>query len=556
MTKKHLITAALPYANWPLHVGHVAWVHLPGDIYARFLRIMGHDVVTLCWTDDHGVGIEIAAKKEGIPELELVTKYKEVIISSLEKIGISYDIFSQTHSATHMKNASSFFSILQDKGYIEKRAENMAFCDGCDNFLPDRYVEGTCPNCWSAWARWDQCEKCGKLLNPTDLIDPECKMCSSDKVTTKETYNYYFLLSKFQTLLEEWIKTKEWEWKPNVLSATKKWLTEWLNDRSISRDIKWGIPIPGDSEKKMYVWFEAPIGYISFLKELCEDRDEMKEFSTIWDKWDNSDVVHFIWKDNIVFHTIIWPALLMAHGWYNLPKNVPGNEFLNLENAKISTSRNHAVWLHEIVDLFNSDTIRYYLTHCIPEKKDSNFTWDEFKERNNELANVLWNLLNRLTTFCAKNFNWTVDSPDYSNSINAELRDYILTQWSEISSFLEKYAFRDALRELFLIFQKNNKFIHDNAPWTLIKTDKKAAQEIINVSIDCLIKTTILMEPFLPDTAKKILATFGVPKDEKFTYQNLEKFPDTYPLSIQESAILFKKIDDADLQVVKANISQ
>lgn len=551
MNKKTLVTAALPYPNGPLHVGHVAGVHLPWDIYARFLRIMGQEVVTLCWTDDHGVGIELAAKKEWISEMELVEKYRNLILQSLEKIWISYDIFSQTHSKTHMENASDFFSTLIEKGFIEKRNETMAFCDDCEHFLPDRYVEWTCPACSEAWARWDQCEKCGKLLNPIELIDPECKMCWSHEVISKETYNYFFLLSKFQTALSDWIASHEWDWKPNVLTTAKKWLREWLNDRAISRDIRWGIPIPGDSEKKMYVWFEAPIGYISFLKELTETRNEKSEFSEIWNKWEDSNIVHFIGKDNVVFHTIIWPALLMAHWEYSLPTSVPGNEFVTLEGGKISTSRNHAVWLHEIVDSFNSDAIRYYLTHCIPEKKDSNFTWNEFKERNNELANTLGNLVNRLTTFSVKNFNWVVNKPDYTDPVNVEMLNFTLWKRDKIVLLMEKYSFRDALWELFAIFQELNKYLHDNAPWSLIKIDAEAAQEIINTGIDCLIKATILMEPFLPDTADKILNIFNITRDGSFCIPNLESFPDTHPIDIQQSPILFQRIDDTDIEAAK-----
>lgn len=551
MNKKTLITAALPYPNGPLHVGHVAGVHLPWDIHARFLRTMGQEVITLCWTDDHGVGIELAAKKEWISEMELVEKYKSLILQSLKKIGISYDIFSQTHSKVHTENASDFFTTLTNKGFIEKRNETMAFCDDCKHFLPDRYVEWICPTCGETWARWDQCEKCGKLLNPIELIDPECKMCWSHEVISKETYNYFFLLSKFQSVLSDWIISHEWDWKPNILATAKKWLNEWLNDRAISRDIRWGIPIPGDSKKKMYVWFEAPIGYISFLKELTEMKNEKQEFSELWLKWEDSNIVHFIWKDNVVFHTIIWPALLIAHGWYNLPTNVPGNEFVNLEGSKLSTSRNHAVWLHEMVDSFNGDAIRYYLTHCIPEKKDSNFTWNEFKERNNELANTLGNLVNRLNSFSIKNFNWVVGMPEYTNPAQVKILNFLFWQRDKIIPLMERYAFREALQELFAIFQELNKFLHDNAPWNVIKTDQQGAKEIIDTGIDCLIKATILMEPFLPDTANKILRTFNIVRDKNFCISNLESFPGTYPLSIQSLPILFKRIEDIDIETFK-----
>lgn len=438
---KNLITSALPYANWPLHVWHVAWVHLPADIYYRFLKSLWEDCLSLCGTDEHGVWIEIAAKKKWLTEKELVDKYRGEIFSALEKIGIKYDVIKGTHTVEHMKLSQDFFNTLLGKGYIEKRNEKQMFCSDCEQFLPDRYIEWTCPNCGAGNAKWDQCEKCNKLLDWTELLDPSCKICNNKNLEEKETYNYYFLLSKISSELDEWIESNNF--KKNVKTTAKKWINEWLEDRSISRDIKRWIPIPWDEDKKMYVWFEAPISYISFLDE---------KMSEVWSKESNSKIVHFLWKDNIPFHTIIWPAILLAHWWYKLPDNVIWNEFLNLEGQKISTSRNHAVWLEDIIKDYSPDYIRNYLIHCIPETKDSNFSWEEFKQLNDNIANSLWNLVNRLYSFYNRFFDGEVNNPSSFEADEIYLN--IDNMKNEIITLMKGYKIREGFWQNYVIYKR------------------------------------------------------------------------------------------------------
>lgn len=545
---KKLVTSALPYPNWPLHIWHVAWVHLPWDIFYRYLKIIWEDVFSICWTDDHWVGIEIAAKKAWITELELVQKNWEIIKDSLSKIDINYDLFSWTHSKIHMETSKEFFIDLLDKWFIEKKNEIMSFCCNCSNFLPDRYIEWICPKCNSSWARGDQCEKCWSVLLPTDLIEPVCKICGSSNIYEKETYNYFFKLSNFSDDLNLWLDSKRSFWKSNIFSSAKKWLNEWLEDRTISRDIKWGIPVPNDENKKMYVWFEAPIWYISFIKELSQKLYWNNSlFDEIWRKWSNSEIFHFIWKDNVVFHTIIWPALLLANGKLNLPTNVPWNDFLNLEWEKLSTSRNHAVWLHEIVEKFNTDSIRYYLTYCIPENKDSNFTWSEFKERNNELWNVLWNLLNRVQTFSKKNFDGMIDEPNFNSELYNKINNLVLKQADKVLQLLNNFSFKEALKEVFYIYHELNRFLHESEPWKVIKTDFKKAKEIIDITAVALIKSCVILEPFLPKTAKNILNSFWINNSSFFQVNNLYNFKYNFPLQIWEINILFKRLEDIDI---------
>jgi len=533
--KKYLVTSALPYANWPLHVWHVAGVHLPADIYYRFLKMMGEDCTSLCWTDEHGVGIEIAAQKKWVSEKELVTLYKEEIFSTLKKIWINYDIIEGTSTNEHMELSQEFFNTLLKNGYIEKRNEQQMFCGNCDRFLPDRYIEGTCPSCWSEWARWDQCEKCSTLLDPIQLLDPCCKICNNHDVIAKETYNYYFLLSKLESTLDKRIEEKDF--KKNVKSTAKKWINEWLSDRSISRDIKRGIPIPWDVDKKMYVRFEAPISYISFLK------DKVSQFR--W-KDTESKIVHFLWKDNIPFHTIMWPAILLAHWGYKLPDDVVGNEFLNLEWNKISTSRDHAVWLHDIVENFNQDYIRNYLIQCIPETKDSNFSREDFKEKSDTIADSLWNLLNRVNTFYTRHFEWktkwTDDTDETKEYMNLDMN---LVKDSTIE-LMNKYKIRDAFSLIMQTIKELNRFLANTKPWNVIKTDREKTYAIINITSEYLINIAILLHPFLPQTAEKIMKNYDM-DIRQYTYADVWNIQ-LWCKDIQDNWYIFKKISDEEIK--------
>lgn len=533
--EKYLVTSALPYANWPIHVWHVAWVHLPADIYYRFLKLQGRDCTSLCWTDEHGVWIEIAASKEWMTEKELVEMYKEQIFSALEEIWIHYDIVEWTNMSEHIEFSQDFFNILLKNNYIEKREEQQMFCNKCDKFLPDRYIEGTCPHCWATWARWDQCEKCSTLLNPIELKDPCCKICNNHDVTVKATYNYYFLLSKIESQLDARIETKNF--KKNVKSVAKKRINEWLSDRSISRDIKRWIPIPWDFDKKMYVRFEAPMSYMSFLK------DKVSQF---WWKDIESKIIHFLWKDNIPFHVIMWPALLLAHGEYKLPDNVVGNEFLNLEWEKISTSRNHAIWLHDMIKNFNQDYIRNYLIHCIPETKDSNFSWDDFKEKSDTLADSLWNLLNRVNIFYAKNFDGKTETPIYDEQMMKimDLDMNVLKQ--DVDGLIGQYKIRDAFMRVMQSIKKLNKFFTNTQPWHQIKTDKQKAYEILNITSYYLINISILLYPFLPQASEKIMKNYGL-DIQWYSYENIWNIQ-LWSNTICNEWYIFDKIKDEDIK--------
>ena len=550
-----LVTSATPYANGPLHLGHVVGVYLPTDIYTRHLRMRGVPTVMVCGSDDHGVAIEISATREGMTEEALTARYRQMFIDALGHLDIHFDTFSRTHAPHHMLRAVDFFETIQRNGFIERRREDMAYCEDCHHFLPDRYVEGTCPYCGEDGARGDQCEKCSKLLAPHELIRPVCKMCGSHRVVTRETYNYFFLLSKLQKPLEDWIATKA-DWKPNVLGTAQKWLREGLEDRAISRDIRWGIPIPGEESKKLYVWFEACIAYISHLEELGERRDDPTLADRVWRSPD-SRIVHFIGKDNIVFHTIIWPALLMAYNTrgagetgidYHLPDDVPGNEFMNLEGEKLSKSRNHAVWLHEIVEKFSPDALRYYLTYCIPERKDSNFMWDEFRERNNELANVFGNLVNRITSFTLANFNGEVSRPDPAllSDTDRAIPAAVVRTRDEMVEHLDHYQFREGLKTLFLLIQDLNRYLNERAPWTLLKTDRDSAKAVVDTVLVALIEVAILARPYLPATSDTILGAFGIDGTDIYRYDHIGNLPVDFPRQVSRVDILFRKLEESD----------
>lgn len=498
--KRHTVTAALPYANGPVHIGHLAGCYIPADIYVRYLRSKGEDVKFICGSDEHGVPITIKAKKEGITPQQVVDKYHKMMGDSFKEFGISFDIYSRTSSKVHHETASEFFKTLYDKGVFKEEVTEQYFDEKANQFLADRYIIGICPKCANENAYGDQCEKCGSTLNPTDLINPRSTL-SGEKPILKKTKNWFLPLDKMQPQIEKYIDAHK-DWKTNVFGQCKSWLNAGLQPRAMTRDLDWGVkvPVPDAEGKVLYVWFDAPIGYISATKDLTPD----------WEKyWKDKEtkLVHFIGKDNIVFHCIIFPAMLMAEGSYILPENVPANEFLNLEGDKISTSRNWAVWLHEYLLEFKDkqDVLRYTLCANAPETKDNDFTWKDFQQKNNsELVAILGNFVNRTLVLTHKYYEGKV--PVVAEYIKADLLllEEISKFPAKISASIESYRFREALAEFMNLARAGNKYLADNEPWILIKSDAKRVQTIMNVSLQICANLAVLMEPFLPFTAKKL----------------------------------------------------
>lgn len=498
--KRHTVTAALPYANGPVHIGHLAGCYLPADIYVRYLRSKGEDVKFICGSDEHGVPITIKAKKEGVTPQQVVDKYHKIMGDAFNGFGISFDIYSRTSSKTHHATASEFFKTLYDKGVFQEEVTEQYFDEKANQFLADRYIVGTCPKCANENAYGDQCEKCGSTLNATDLINPKSTL-SGEKPVMKKTKNWFLPLDKMQPQIEAYIDSHK-DWKSNVFGQCKSWLNAGLQPRAMTRDLDWGVKVPveGAEGKVLYVWFDAPIGYISATKDLTTD----------WEKyWKDKEtrLVHFIGKDNIVFHCIIFPAMLMAEGSYILPENVPANEFLNLEGDKISTSRNWAVWLHEYLLEFKDkqDVLRYTLCSNAPETKDNDFTWKDFQAKNNnELVAILGNFVNRTLVLTHKYYEGKVPvAAEYTKS-DVLLLEEISKYPAKIAASIEQYRFREALSELMNLARLGNKYLADNEPWTLIKTDEKRVQTIMNLSLQISANLAVLMEPFLPFTANKL----------------------------------------------------
>ena len=537
--KRYLVTSALPYANGPVHIGHLAGVYVPSDIYVRYLRLRGRDVVWVCGSDEHGVPITIKARKEGITPQDVVDKYNDIIKRSFEGLGISFDIYSRTTSPTHYKTASEFFRTLYDKGVFSEATSKQYYDEEAKTFLADRYIMGTCPHCQAEGAYGDQCEKCGSTLNPTDLINPK-SMISGSAPVMKETTHWYLPLDKYEPALREWILEGHKEWKTNVYGQCKSWMDLGLQPRAVSRDLNWGIPVPveGAEGKVLYVWFDAPIGYISATKDLTPD----------WEKyWKSEDtkMVHFIGKDNIVFHCIVFPAMLMAHGGYILPENVPANEFLNLEGDKISTSRNWAVWLNEYLEDMpgKQDVLRYVLCANAPETKDNDFTWKDYQARNNnELVAVLGNFVNRALVLTHKYYGGVVpeagELTDYDKEILAEL-PRIKTALEEN---LENYRFREALKEAMNIARLGNKYLADTEPWKVVKTDPERVKTILNVALQIVANTTVAIEPFMPFSAEKLLKMLAVERLDWEMIGRSDLIPAGHTISTPE--LLFEKIED------------
>ena len=501
--KRYLVTSALPYANGPVHIGHLAGVYIPSDIYTRYLRLKGYDVISVCGSDEHGVPITIKARKEGVTPQQIVDRYHQLIKSSFEGLGMSFDIYSRTSSKTHAATASEFFRKLYDEGKFIERTSEQYYDEETQTFLADRYIVGTCPRCGNDRAYGDQCEKCGSTLSPDELINPHSAVSGSVPVK-RATKHWYLPLDQYEGFLREWILEGHKEWKTNVYGQCKSWLDGGLQPRAVSRDLDWGIPVPveGAEGKVLYVWFDAPIGYISATKDLTPD----------WEKYwkdEATKMVHFIGKDNIVFHCIVFPAMLKAHGGYILPENVPANEFLNLEGEKISTSRNWAVWLHEYLADFpgKEDVLRYVLCANAPESKDNDFTWKDFQARNNnELVAVLGNFVNRALVLTQKYYGGEVPAcgslTDYDRETLAELQAVKAT----LEQNIENYRFREALKEAMNVARIGNKYLADCEPWKLVKTDPERVKTILNIALQITANLSIVVEPFMPFTAAKLLA--------------------------------------------------
>lgn len=543
--KRTLITTALPYANGPVHIGHLAGVYVPADIYARYLRLKGEEVLMIGGSDEHGVPITIRAQKEGITPQDVVDRYHAIIKDGFERLGITHDIYSRTSSATHHEHASEFFRKLYDKGEFIEKTSQQYYDEQANQFLADRYITGTCPHCNNERAYGDQCESCGTSLAPTDLIDPKSAITGNTPVL-RETKHWYLPLDKHESFLREWILEGHKEWKSNVYGQCKSWLDMGLQPRAVSRDLDWGIPVPveGAEGKVLYVWFDAPIGYISNTKELLPDTWET------WWKSEDTKLVHFIGKDNIVFHCIVFPAMLKAEGSYILPENVPANEFLNLEGDKISTSRNWAVWLHEYLDEFpgKQDVLRYVLTANAPETKDNDFTWKDFQARNNnELVAIYGNFVNRALVLTNKYFEGKVPAlgelTDYDKETIAEVQAIKAT----IEKELDTYHFREALKTAMNLARIGNKYLADTEPWKLAKTDMSRVATILNIALQITANLTIVFSPFLPFSSEKLLRMLDT--NEAFSWDSLgsmELLPVGHQIATAE--LLFEKIEDSTIE--------
>lgn len=544
-----LVTAALPYANGGVHIGHLAGVYVPADIYVRYLRLKKRDVLFVCGSDEHGVPVTIRARKEGCTPQEVVDRYNKIIRESFEGFGISFDVFGRTTSEVHKKTASDFFRKLYDKGEFVEQESEQYYDEEAHTFLADRYITGECPHCHAEGAYGDQCEKCGTALSPTELINPRSTV-SGSKPVLRKTKHWYLPLDKHQKWLEPWITEQHKEWRSNVMGQCKSWFDMGLKPRAVSRDLDWGIPVPveGAEGKVLYVWFDAPIGYISNTKELLPND---------WEKWWKSDdtrLIHFIGKDNIVFHCIVFPAMLKAEGSYILPDNVPANEFLNLEDDKISTSRNWAVWLDEYLkDLpGKQDVLRYVLTANAPETKDNNFTWKDFQARNNnELVAVYGNFVNRALQLTKKYYNRVVPAAgeltDYDRLTIEEFKDVK----AEVERLIEGFRFRDAQKEAMNLARIGNKYLADSEPWKVIKTDPERVKTVLNLSLQLVANLAIAFEPFLPFSSEKLRQMLHIDEAQWDRLGATDLLPEGHVLS--EPALLFEKIEDS---VVEAQVQK
>ena len=548
--KRTTVTAALPYANGGVHIGHLAGVYVPADIYVRYLRLKKQEVVFIGGSDEHGVPITIRAKKEGITPQDVVDRYHEMIKKSFEDFGISFDIYSRTTSKVHHKFAADFFKKLYDEGKLMEKTSQQLYDEEAKQFLADRYVMGTCPHCGNPDAYGDQCEKCGRDLSPTELLNPRSTISGSQPVM-KETKNWYLPLNEYQQWLEKWILKDHPEWRPNVYGQCKSWLDMELQPRAMTRDLDWGIPVPveGADGKVLYVWFDAPIRYVSNTKELC---DAQPEKWGSWEKWwqdEETRLVHFIGKDNIVFHCIVFPTMLKAHGSYILPDNVPANEFLNLENDKISTSRNWAVWLHEYLKDMpgKQDVLRYVLTANAPETKDNNFTWKDFQDRNNnELVAVYGNFVNRALQLTKKYWDGKVPACGVMTDEDKATLDEFKDVKMRVEQLLDKFRFREAQKEAMMLARIGNKYIADSEPWKVWKTDPQRVETILNIALQLVANLAIAFEPFLPFSSKKLCKMLNIDHFEWEQLGSTDLLKAGHQLA--EPELLFEKIEDDTIQ--------
>ena len=554
MSKRITITAALPYTNGPIHIGHLAGVYVPADIYARYLRLQGNDVAFICGSDEHGVPITIKAKKEGVTPQDVVDKYNAIIKQSFVDFGISFDNYSRTSAKVHHKTASEFFKTLYDKGEFIEEVTEQLYDEEAKQFLADRFVIGTCPKCGNEESYGDQCEVCGTSHNATDLINPKSAITGATPAL-KETKHWFLPLDKHEAFLKEWIlEGHKKDWKPNVYGQCKSWIDDGLRPRAVTRDLDWGIPVPveGGEGKVLYVWFDAPIGYISATKEWAER--EGKDWEPYW-KDEDTKLVHFIGKDNIVFHCIIFPSMLKAEGSYILPENVPANEFLNLEGNKLSTSKNWAVWLHEYLEEFpeKQDVLRYALTANAPETKDNDFTWKDFQARNNnELVAIFGNFVNRVAVLTNKYYNGVVPQPNAFTQVDEDAMAAVKAYPSVIASSIQRYRFREASQEFMNLARLGNKYLADEEPWKVIKEDEARVQTIMYVALQIASALAILSEPLLPFTSnrlKDILRASELESD--WTWNAITDGRELLPAGhkiIEKAPLLFTKIEDKDVQ--------
>lgn len=549
--KRYTVTAALPYTNGPIHIGHLAGVYIPGDIYARYLRLQNRDVVYICGSDEHGVAISMKAKKEGITPQEVIDKYDGIIRKSFEDFGISFDNYSRTSREIHHKTASEFFRKLYDEGkFIEETTEQL-YDAKAEQFLADRFVTGTCPKCQNPEAYGDQCEKCGTSLNATDLINPKSTITGTTPIL-KSTKHWFLPLNEYDAFMREWIlEGHKNDWKPNVYGQVKSWLDDGLKPRAVTRDLDWGIPVPveGAEGKVLYVWFDAPIGYISSTKEWAER--EGKDWTPYW-KDQDTKLVHFIGKDNIVFHCVIFPAMLKAEGSYILPDNVPANEFLNLEGNKLSTSKNWAVWLHEYLEDFpgKQDVLRYVLTANAPETKDNDFTWKDFQARNNnELVAVFGNFINRVVVLTHKYYNGVIPTPNEFSEVDEQTLTELKAYPEVLESSIERYRFREALNEMMNVARLGNKYLADEEPWKLIKENPERVKTQMYVALQIAAALSSLCEPFLPFTAQKLNRILNLSQGD-ITWKTISETSDLIKAghTIGQAELLFEKIEDEQIQ--------
>ncbi len=547
--KRYTITAALPYTNGPVHIGHLAGVYVPADIYTRYLRQKGEDVAFVCGSDEHGVPITIKAKKEGITPQQVVDKYNKIIKDSFADFGISFDNYSRTSGKMHHKTASEFFKKMYEQGDFIEETSSQYYDEVEKQFLADRYITGTCPKCGADGAYGDQCEKCGSTLSPTELINPTSAL-SGNVPVLKETKHWFLPLDKHEAFLREWIlEGHKDDWKPNVYGQVKSWVDDGLRPRAVTRDLDWGIPVPveGGEGKVLYVWFDAPIGYISSTKEWAEEQG--KDWEPYW-KDEDTKLVHFIGKDNIVFHCIIFPAMLKSHGGYILPENVPANEFLNLEGDKISTSKNWAVWLHEYLQDFpeKQDVLRYTLTANAPESKDNDFTWKDFQARNNnELVAIFGNFINRVVVLTNKYYNGVVPALGELTDVDADVLDQLKNFPDKIARSIERYRFREALSEMMNLARLGNKYLADEEPWKLIKTDEKRVETIMNIALQISTALATVSEPFLPFTSDKLVKMLNISRLDWNKISEGDLIEAGH--QIGKAELLFAKIEDSEIQV-------